>query len=171
MSWLALCSGERVLAFCKLPVGDELGAVSTCYKRHLTDGGLSRDSRLFSSAQLDSPRQEDVECLIKLIITIGGQLDENRADASRQRMRIYFERITQLSRSPKLERRVQYALLVRSRSRCGGRLLWHPVSPPVALPVLWRSFRYHFDRRLLSATLLRLIIPDLIYIHLHISKL
>ncbi len=65
------------------------------------------------TVQVESPRQEDVECLIKLLNTIGSQLDENRQEASRQRMRIYFDRIHQLSRSPKLERRVQYALLVR----------------------------------------------------------
>ncbi len=69
--------------------------------------------KTFQQSQVESPRQEDVECLIKLLNTIGSQLDENRQEASRQRMRIYFDRIHQLSRSPKLERRVQYALLVR----------------------------------------------------------
>ena len=51
-----------------------------------------------------------------MLNTIGSQLDENRRQDSMQRMRIYFDRIYQLSKSPKLERRVQYALLVRTLS-------------------------------------------------------
>lgn len=60
--------------------------------------------------EMENPRQEDVECLIKMIRTIGQELESSKAAGAKQRMDVYFGRIQALSKSPKLESRVRFGL-------------------------------------------------------------
>lgn len=52
--------------------------------------------------QITTPRQEDIECLCKLMSTVGSQLD-NSAKAGKQHMDIYFDRMEKMSRLSHLE--------------------------------------------------------------------
>lgn len=52
--------------------------------------------------QITTPRQEDIECLCKLMSTVGSQL-ESSVKAVKQHMDIYFDRMEKMSRLPHLE--------------------------------------------------------------------
>ncbi|KAK9816997.1 hypothetical protein WJX72_008042 [[Myrmecia] bisecta] len=55
--------------------------------------------------ETDNPKREDVECLCKLLSTVGRQLDESKRGGkgqARQHMDGYFECIQRLAQSPKL---------------------------------------------------------------------
>jgi MIF4G domain len=67
--------------------------------------------------QVNDPKPEDVECLAKLMRTIGQELDNSRVQGAKERLTIYFGRIDQLSRSEKLESRIRFMLKVLT---CGG---------------------------------------------------
>ena len=58
------------------------------------------------------PRPEDLECLAKLLSTIGKQLDDNPNPTNREHMNMYFMRIQQLTRHDKLESRIRFMLQV-----------------------------------------------------------
>jgi translation initiation factor 4G len=60
---------------------------------------------------VDNPEEEDIESLCKLLTTVGKLLDTQRAGPH---MDIYFARMRELSRNPKVNSRMQYMLLVRS---------------------------------------------------------
>lgn len=59
---------------------------------------------------VDNPEEEDIESLCKLLTTVGKLLDTQRAGPH---MDIYFARMRELSRNPKVNSRMQYMLLVR----------------------------------------------------------
>ena len=52
--------------------------------------------------QITTPRQEDIECLCKLMSTVGSQL-ENSVRAVKQHMDAYFDRMDKMSKLPHLE--------------------------------------------------------------------
>ena len=73
--------------------------------------------------QLDRPTREDVECLSKLLATIGLVLDSPRADntgrvdkgqtnQAKRTMDTYFQRIQTLSKNNRLESRLRFMLQV-----------------------------------------------------------
>ena len=75
--------------------------------------------------QVSRPKREDVECLSKLLATIGSVLDSPRQDASgridktttqraKNVMDNYFLRINTLSRNERLESRLRFMLQVGS---------------------------------------------------------
>ena len=77
--------------------------------------------------QLDRPTREDVECLSKLLATIGLVLDSPRADntgrvdkaqtsQAKRTMDTYFQRIQTLSKNTRLESRLRFMLQVVSPS-------------------------------------------------------
>ena len=62
--------------------------------------------------QEENPKGEDVECLCKLLSTIGAPLDAN--PKSRDRMSAYFSRLARLAEHPKLESRHKFMVKVRT---------------------------------------------------------
>jgi hypothetical protein len=64
--------------------------------------------------QHENPKAEDIECLCKLLTTIGLQLDTVKA---RAHMDVYFKRIREMSVNPKLESRHRFMLRVCSNRR------------------------------------------------------
>jgi translation initiation factor 4G len=60
---------------------------------------------------IDNPEEEDIESLCVLLSTVGELLETPRAGPF---MDIYFARIRELSKNPKVSSRMQYMLLVRS---------------------------------------------------------
>ena len=76
-----------------------------------------------SCVQLDRPTREDVECLSKLLATIGQVLDSPRVDNTgrvdktqtgnaKRTMDTYFQRIQTLSKNNRLESRLRFMLQV-----------------------------------------------------------
>jgi len=57
-----------------------------------------------------SPRPEDVECLCKLMTTVGGQLDNTQKPELKQAMRVYFDRMLRLKDNAKLENRIKFMI-------------------------------------------------------------
>ncbi len=66
------------------------------------------------------PRAEDVECLCKLLTTVGGKLDATTKDEFRNRMKVYFERMKRLTENPALESRIRFMVQVRTREMEGA---------------------------------------------------
>ncbi len=66
-------------------------------------------------AQVEEPKREDVECLCKLMATVGGQLDTG-SQKGHELMDAYFHRIGRLATSDKLESRLRFLLRVRARA-------------------------------------------------------
>lgn len=62
-------------------------------------------------SQEENPKGEDVECLCKLLSTIGAPLDAN--PKSKDRMTAYFSRLARLAEHPKLESRHKFMVKVR----------------------------------------------------------
>lgn len=60
-------------------------------------------------SQVNKPRQEDVECLCKMLRTSGKNLEEK---GERSRMDVYFKRIQALALNKSLDSRVRFALQV-----------------------------------------------------------
>lgn len=60
------------------------------------------------------PKREDVECVCKLMATIGRQLDANKK--SNQLMKGYFARMYRWSQIKDLESRLRFMLRVRATS-------------------------------------------------------
>lgn len=63
-------------------------------------------------ADVAAPKQEDLECLTKLMSTVGLQLDNPNAKQSKMYMDAYFERIMMLTRNQSLESRIRFMLQV-----------------------------------------------------------
>ena len=61
---------------------------------------------------MEEPKREDVECLCKLMSTVGGQLDTG-SQKGHELMDAYFHRIGRLATSDKLESRLRFLLRVR----------------------------------------------------------
>ena len=59
-------------------------------------------------AGFESPKQQDVECLVRLMDTAGQQMEAN--PLAKGHMDAYFERITMLSTNMSLERRIRFML-------------------------------------------------------------
>ena len=70
-----------------------------------------------SYVQVDSPKREDVECLCKLMATVGGQLDSG-SQKGHELMDAYFHRVGRLANSDKLESRLRFMLRVRLHCLC-----------------------------------------------------
>lgn len=58
-------------------------------------------------ADVEAPKQEDLECLAKLMSTVGRQLDTVKAQMY---MNAYFERVAMLSKNMSLESRIRFML-------------------------------------------------------------
>ncbi|DBA73185.1 TPA: hypothetical protein ACH3X1_011264 [Trebouxia sp. C0004] len=58
-------------------------------------------------ADVASPKQEDLECLVKLLSTVGRQLDNPNA---KNHMDAYFQRVSMLSNNMSLESRIRFML-------------------------------------------------------------
>ena len=58
---------------------------------------------------VDAPRGEDIECLCKLLATVGRPLDQSTAK-TRPLMEVYFQRIEALSKSAALDSRLRFLL-------------------------------------------------------------
>ena len=67
--------------------------------------------------QVNSPKREDVECLCKLMATVGGQLDSG-SQKGHELMDAYFHRVGRLANSDKLESRLRFLLRVRLHCLC-----------------------------------------------------
>ncbi|KAL3146716.1 hypothetical protein ABBQ38_014703 [Trebouxia sp. C0009 RCD-2024] len=59
-------------------------------------------------ANAEAPKQEELECLVKLMSTVGRQLDAN--PKAQMHMNAYFERICMCSRNTTLESRIRFTL-------------------------------------------------------------
>ena len=59
-------------------------------------------------ADVEAPKQEDLECLAKLLSTVGRQLDAN--PKAKMYMNAYFERVAMLSKNMSLESRIRFML-------------------------------------------------------------
>ncbi|KAK9839712.1 hypothetical protein WJX81_007820 [Elliptochloris bilobata] len=59
--------------------------------------------------EVDAPKREDVECLCKLMATVGGQLDTG-SQKGHELMDAYFNRVGRLATSDKLESRLRFLL-------------------------------------------------------------
>lgn len=57
-----------------------------------------------------APKQEDLECLAKLMSTVGRQLDAN--PNAKMYMDAYFERVAMLGKNMSLESRIRFMLQV-----------------------------------------------------------
>lgn len=57
-----------------------------------------------------SPRMEDVECLCKLMTTVGGQLDSTKKPELVQAMKVYFDRMQRLRENQKLDNRIRFMI-------------------------------------------------------------
>lgn len=68
-------------------------------------------SRVIGLLQVENPKAEDVECLCKLLVTIGGMLDANPVK-NKDRMDAYFSRLGRLATHPKLESRHKFMVQV-----------------------------------------------------------
>ena len=131
---------------------------------------------------VDNPKREDMECLCKLMTTIGRLLDGSAK--SRPLMDVYFQRVQGLAGSDLLESRLKFLLLVRlcvvgkggrGHGQGGaGRGVWragllaraqpstprHPSTPPPVLRTLWScgattgwsGARWRAPRRLTRST-------------------
>ncbi len=60
-------------------------------------------------ADVAAPKQEDLECLAKLMSTVGRQLDNPNA---KNHMDAYFQRVSMLSKNMSLESRIRFMLQV-----------------------------------------------------------
>ena len=70
------------------------------------------------------PRPEDVECLCKLLSTVGVKLDQTTKDEFQKRMTVYFDRMKRLTENPLLESRIRFMVQVRwnrKKGVAGGR--------------------------------------------------
>ncbi|GAX79395.1 hypothetical protein CEUSTIGMA_g6836.t1 [Chlamydomonas eustigma] len=54
------------------------------------------------------PRPEDVECLCKLLTTVGGKLETTVKVEQKQRLKLYFERMKRLTENLTLESRIRF---------------------------------------------------------------
>lgn len=63
-------------------------------------------------ADVEQPKQEDLECLAKLMSTVGRQLDAN--PNAKMYMNAYFERVAMLGKNMSLESRIRFMLQVRT---------------------------------------------------------
>ncbi|KAM0793777.1 hypothetical protein ACM66B_001195 [Microbotryomycetes sp. NB124-2] len=70
-------------------------------------------------ANAEDPDEEDVESLTRLLTTVGGQLDNEKAKAH---MKIYFERMNQIANSPKVTSRIKFMIMDVIDLRAAG---WH----------------------------------------------
>ena len=59
-------------------------------------------------ADVEAPKPEDLECLAKLMSTVGRQLDAN--PKAKMYMNAYFERVSMLSKNMTLESRIRFML-------------------------------------------------------------
>ena len=88
-------------------------------------------------ADVEAPKQEDLECLAKLMSTVGRQLDAN--PKAKMYMNAYFERVTMLSKNMSLESRIRFMLQV---SRCSCYVQAARAAPLTGLQVV--SFFHSF---------------------------
>ena len=68
-------------------------------------------------AQVENPKPEDVECLCKLLSTIGVLLD---ASKGAERMDVYFLRLNRLKDNPTMEARHRFMIQARGCCGCGA---------------------------------------------------
>ena len=64
--------------------------------------------KLLPGVEVEAPKQEDLECLAKLMSTVGRQLDAN--PKAKMYMNAYFERVSVLSKNMTLESRIRFML-------------------------------------------------------------
>ncbi|KAJ9515573.1 hypothetical protein QJQ45_021731, partial [Haematococcus lacustris] len=57
-----------------------------------------------------SPRADDIECLCKLLVTVGHKLDSTNKPEHKQAMFAYFERMKRLAVSPTLDSRIRFTI-------------------------------------------------------------
>ena len=69
------------------------------------------------------PRPEDVECLCKLLATVGGKLDSTTKAEFRDRMKVYFDRMKRLTENTTLESRIRFMVQVSRRRKAGGEAM------------------------------------------------
>jgi len=75
--------------------------------------------------QIETPRVEDIECLCKLMSTVGSQL-ENSQKYIKAHMDAYFDRMEKMAKLPEMEVRDSsvlsqnkgHVLRIRARTRC-----------------------------------------------------
>ena len=65
-------------------------------------------NKLLPDVDVEAPKQEDLECLAKLLSTIGRQLDAN--PKAKKFMDAYLERVAVLSKNTALDSRICYLL-------------------------------------------------------------
>ena len=73
-------------------------------------------------ADVAAPKQEDLECLSKLMSTVGRQLDAN--PNAKMYMDAYFERINTLCKNQTLESRIRFMLQASVSSLCLQAHIW-----------------------------------------------
>ena len=95
---------------------------STCCGVGCREGGSRRSAQhaegaVPACAQEANPKAEDVECLCKLLSTIGFLLDAGRGV---ERMEAYFLRLHRLKDNPTLEARHKFMIQARMAPRMSG---------------------------------------------------
>ncbi|KAK4050382.1 hypothetical protein OIV83_003451 [Microbotryomycetes sp. JL201] len=70
-------------------------------------------------ANTADPDEEDVESLTRLLTTVGGKLDNDKAKAH---MRVYFDRMNEIANSPKVTSRIKFMIMDVVDLRRAG---WH----------------------------------------------
>ena len=64
--------------------------------------------KLLPDVDVEAPKPEDLECLAKLLSTVGRQLDAN--PKAKEYMDAYFERVFVLSKNMTLDSRIRFML-------------------------------------------------------------
>jgi hypothetical protein len=65
-----------------------------------------------------NPRPEDIECLVKLLTTVGALLDGTQKPELRTAMNVYFTRLGKLRVLDKLESRIRFMIQARVGRYC-----------------------------------------------------
>lgn len=78
---------------------------------------------------VDSPEEEDIESLCRLLTTVGKQLDDLPPDTNRQIMDIYFQRLQMIVDKKSVSSRLQYLILDLIDARKAGWALKAGAAP------------------------------------------
>eukprot|EP00951_Prasinocladus_malaysianus_P031363 scaffold300056_cov49-Prasinocladus_malaysianus.AAC.2 len=81
--------------------------IGQLYKKKMLTERIMHECIVKLLGEVASPEPEDVECLCKLMTTIGQQIDVPK---SKSHMEIYFKRIGQLAQNKTLESRLRFML-------------------------------------------------------------
>lgn len=82
--------------------------IGQLYKNSLLTERIMHNCVTQLLADESTPRAEDVECLCKLLNTVGGKLDSTTKTEFKDRMKVYFERMKRLTENTVLDSRIRF---------------------------------------------------------------